>query len=177
MAQMEDERVERKQREMSREEKQGVRAAASIGSNPLTTAWMWLGANEGDGRNRKEDGIRDRDAAALKSHRAPSSAEERKQWGGRALGMARSAGATRRERGLWGGFERRKGVSRRNRRGRVGLGLFQECTGLLGEGGGNESSEREERRQVNQRRLYVLDVEAVEVQRIERRRLWEEGEV
>lgn len=75
MARTEDRRVEREQRETSREAKQGVRAAASIGSNPLTTAWMWLGANEGDGRNRRVDGIRDRDAAALTSHQAPLSAE------------------------------------------------------------------------------------------------------
>lgn len=32
-------------------------------------AWMQLGANEVAGRNRRVDGIRDRDAAALKSHR------------------------------------------------------------------------------------------------------------
>ena len=48
--------------------KQGVRAPAAIGPNWLTKAWVWLGTNELDQRNRRVDGIRDRDAAAFKSH-------------------------------------------------------------------------------------------------------------
>lgn len=38
---------------------------------------MWLGANEVAGRNRRVDGIRDRDAAALKSHRVAPDGYER----------------------------------------------------------------------------------------------------
>lgn len=57
------------QRATSTVGRQGVRAAASNRFDSLTKAWMQLGANEVAGRNRRVDGIRDRDAAALKSHR------------------------------------------------------------------------------------------------------------
>jgi len=62
--------MDEQQRAISTAEKQGVRAPASIGFNLLTKTWVRLGANEAEGRNRRVDGIRDRDAAALKSHRA-----------------------------------------------------------------------------------------------------------
>ncbi|KAJ5677699.1 uncharacterized protein N7477_003332 [Penicillium maclennaniae] len=70
MTQTEGRRVDEQQRATSTAGKQGVRAPASIGFNSLTKAWVWLGANEVEGCNGRVDGIRDRDAAALKSHRA-----------------------------------------------------------------------------------------------------------
>ncbi|KAJ5310221.1 uncharacterized protein N7443_002682 [Penicillium atrosanguineum] len=82
MTQTEGRRVDEQQRATSTAEKQGVRAPALIGFNSLTKAWLWLGANEVDGCNRRVDGIRDRDAAALKSHQAVPRRVCRSRWEG-----------------------------------------------------------------------------------------------
>lgn len=80
MTQTEGRRVDEQQRATSTAGKQGVRAPASIGFNSLTKAWVWLGANEVDGSDGRVDGIRDRDAAALKSHRAVPRRVCRSRW-------------------------------------------------------------------------------------------------